>query len=64
MIFELDKDTYVSNETELTKCGWSPFNGKTFSSSVYGTIVNGKPIVMNGKIIANETVSEKLRFDR
>ena len=64
MIFDLDKDTYVSNETELTKCGWSPFNGKTFSSSVYGTIVNGKPIVMNGKIIANETVSEKLRFDR
>ena len=64
MIFDLDKDTYVSNETELTKCGWSPFNGKTFRSSVYGTIVNGKPIVMNGKIIANETVSEKLRFDR
>ena len=64
MIFDLDKDTYVSNETELTKCGWTPFDGKTFSSSVYGTIVNGKPIVMNGKIIANETVSEKLRFDR
>ncbi len=64
MIFDLNKDTHVSNETELTKCGWTPFDGKTFSSSIYGTIVNGKPIVMNGKIIANETVSEKLRFDR
>ena len=64
MIFDLSKDTHVSNETELTKCGWTPFDGKTFSSSIYGTIVNGKPIVMNGKIIANETVSEKLRFDR
>ena len=64
MIFDLNKDTHVSNETELTKCGWTPFDGKTFSSSVYGTIVNGKPIVVNGKIIANETVSEKLRFDR
>ncbi|MDC3078473.1 dihydroorotase [SAR86 cluster bacterium] len=64
MIFDLNKDTHVSNETELTKCGWTPFDGKTFSSSVYGTIVNGKPIVINGKIIANETVSEKLRFDR
>ena len=64
MIFDLNKDTHVSNETELTKCGWTPFDGKTFSSSVYGTIVNGKPIVMNGKIIANETVSEKLKFDR
>ena len=64
MIFDLNTDTHVSNETELTKCGWTPFDGKTFSSSVYGTIVNGKPIVINGKIIANETVSEKLRFDR
>ena len=60
MIFDLNKDTHVSNETELTKCGWTPFDGKTFSSSIYGTIVNGKPIVMNGKIIANEKVSEKL----
>ena len=64
MIFDLNKDTHVSNETELTKCGWTPFDGKTFSSSIYGTIVNGKPIVMNGKIVTNETVSEKLRFDR
>ena len=64
MIFDLNKDTHVSNETELTKCGWTPFDGKTFSSSIYGTIVNGKPIVMNGKIVSNETVSEKLRFDR
>ena len=64
MIFDLNKDTHVSNETELTKCGWTPFDGKTFSSSIYGTIVNGKPIVMNGKIIANEKVSEKLIFDR
>ena len=64
MIFDLNKDTHVSNETELTKCGWTPFDGKTFSSSIYGTIVNGKPIVMNGKIIANEKFSEKLIFDR
>ena len=64
MIFDLNKDTHVSNETELTKCGWTPFHGKTFSSSVYGTIVNGKPIVINGKMITNETVSEKLSFDR
>lgn len=64
MIFDLNKETLVSNETELTKCGWTPFDGKTFSSSVYGTIVNGKPIVIDGKMVANKTVSEKLNFDR
>ena len=64
MIFDLNKETLVSNETELTKCGWTPFNGKTFSSSVYGTIINGQPIVIDGKLVIDETVSEKLKFDR
>ena len=64
MIFDLDEDTFVSNETELTKCGWTPFDGKKFSSSIYGTIVNGTPIVIDGKIIANNLTSEKIIFDR
>ena len=64
MIFDLNKETFVSNETELTKCGWTPFNGKTFSSSVYGTIINGQPIVIDGKLAIDKTVSEKLKFDR
>jgi len=64
MIFDLDKETFVSNETELTKCGWTPFDGKKFSSSIYGTIVNGTPIVIDGKTIANHLTSEKIIFDR
>ena len=64
MIFDLNKETLVSNETELTKCGWTPFNGKTFSSSVYGTIINGQPVVIDGKLVIDKTVSEKLKFDR
>ena len=64
MIFDLNKETLVSNETELTKCGWTPFNGKTFSSSVYGTIINGQPIVIDGKLVIDKTASEKLKFDR
>tara|TARA_X000000368_G_scaffold283170_1_gene224789 strand:- start:897 stop:2234 length:1338 start_codon:yes stop_codon:yes gene_type:complete len=64
MIFDLNKEILVSNETELTKCGWTPFNGKTFSSSVYGTIINGQPIVIDGKLVIDKTVSEKLKFDR
>ena len=64
MIFDLDKETFVSNETELSKCGWTPFDGKKFSSSIYGTIINGTPIVIEGKIIANNLTSEKIIFDR
>ena len=64
MIFDLNKDTHVSNETELTKCGWTPFDGQTFSSSIYGTIINGKPMVIDGELVANNPAAEKLLFDR
>ena len=64
MFFDLNKETPVSNSSELSKCGWTPFDGHTFSSSVYGTVVNGKPIVIDGKLIANKTSAEKILFDR
>ena len=64
IIFELDKETRVSNETELTKCGWTPFDGHTFDSNIYGTIVNGKPIVVDGKIVAEISSAEQIKFNR
>ena len=64
IIFELDKETHVSNETELTKCGWTPFDGHTFDSNIYGTIVNGKPIVVDGKIVSEISSAEQIKFNR
>ena len=64
MIFDLDKKTSVENETEKTKCGWTPFDGETFNSSVIGTIINGKPIVIDGNLVADRSSAEKILFDR
>ena len=64
MMFDLDKKTTVKNETEKTKCGWTPFDGKTFNSSILGTIINGKPIVVDGELIADISSAEKILFNR
>ncbi len=40
----------VSKENLLYKCGWSPFEGETFSHSVETTFVNGYPVWQDGKI--------------
>ena len=64
MMFDLEKRTLVKNQTEKTKCGWTPFDGYTFNSSVLGTIVNGKPIVVDGKLVAKNSSAEKILFDR
>lgn len=53
----------VSKENILYKCGWSPFEGVTFKSSIDTTLVNGQIAYANGQV--NEAVrGQRLLFDR
>jgi len=53
----------VSKETLLYKCGWSPFEGTTFSSTITHTFVNGNLMYENGNF--NEEIKgERLIFNR
>lgn len=53
----------VSKENILYKCGWSPFEGTSFSHKVTHTFVNGNLVYDNG--IVNEDIrGERLTFDR
>mgnify|MGYP001351670165 CR=1 FL=1 len=44
------KPTTVRREDVLSKCGWSPFEGTTFRSSIDTTVVNGIVAYENGKV--------------
>ena len=58
-----NKPHTVKREEIISKCGWSPFEGDTFSWNVEQTWVNGECAYNNGKI--NEQVRGKaLRFNR
>ena len=53
----------VSSKNILYKCGWSPFEGTTFNSSVTTTLINGRIACQNGEV--NDGVcGQRLRFDR
>lgn len=53
----------VTKDNILSKCGWSPFEGHTFSSTIAYTLVSGKIAYANGKI--REVGSgHRLLFDR
>lgn len=52
----------VSTENILYKCGWSPFEGTTFKSKVKYTIVNGKVVYENDKILTKS--AQRLSFNR
>jgi dihydroorotase len=51
VIADLKKPHTVKNEDLFSKCGWSVFEGHTFSSSIELTFVNGQLVFDNGKIM-------------
>jgi len=53
----------VTKDNILYKCGWSPFEGKTFNSRVVKTIVNGT-IVYDNEVINEDYRGQRLYFDR
>ena len=63
-ILDIDKPYTVSEENILYKCGWSPFSGNTFNSSIYMTIVNGHVAFKDGQITENLPFGMQIEFDR
>ena len=53
----------VRKENILYKCGWSPFEGSTFSSSIVKTFVNGVLMYDNG-VFDEVTKGQRITFNR
>lgn len=62
VLVNLNKPQTVNKSNILYKCGWSPFEGYTFSSSIEKTFVNGHLVYSNGQF--DESVKgERLLFN-
>lgn len=53
----------VTKENILAKCGWSPFEGYTFKSSITHTILNGA-LVYNNNTVNENPQGKRLLFNR
>lgn len=53
----------ITSNNILYKCGWSPLQGETLSSSIQTTILNGKVVFDNGEIVG-EPSGQVLEFER
>jgi dihydroorotase len=63
VLVNMKETTEVKKENLLYKCGWSPFEGHTFSSKIEKTFVNGYLVYDNGKV-NEELHSMRLKFKR
>ena len=63
VVIDNDSPYQVTKSNILYKCGWSPFEGVTFSNTIHSTYVNGNKVYDNGNIIEG-TTGERLIFNR
>ena len=63
VLIDMNKSQTVSKDNILYKCGWSPFEGTTFSSTITHTFVNGNLIYNNG-VFNDEIKGKRITFNR
>lgn len=63
VLVNLNKQTTVTKENILYKCGWSPLEGFAFPATVEKTFVNGNMVYANGKFDETNR-GMRLKFER
>lgn len=63
VVVDPTKSVTVTKENILYKCGWSPFEGVSFSNEIEMTLVNGNVVYNKGEIIEG-TIGSRLLFNR
>ena len=61
-IVDMNKEQTIKNEIMATKCGWTPFHDMTIKGFPVATIINGKTVMSNGKVVT-EGSGKPLEFN-
>ena len=62
VLVNMNGSTEVRREQVLSRCGWSPFEGRRFNSSIDAVWVNGA-LAFDGRQVIEHGAAERLRFD-
>tara|TARA_B100001057_G_scaffold482595_1_gene558219 strand:+ start:20423 stop:21760 length:1338 start_codon:yes stop_codon:yes gene_type:complete len=63
VLIDNNNPTSVTRDSLLYKCGWSPFEGEQFDNSINKTIINGRIVYSDGRVISQPS-GKKLTFNR
>jgi len=62
VLVDMDGETEVTRERVLSRCGWSPFEGRRFRSSVDAVWVNGA-LAFDGEQVIEHGAAQRLQFN-
>ncbi|MDZ4795470.1 MAG: dihydroorotase [Bacteroidota bacterium] len=63
VLININKPRQVTKSNLMYKCGWSPFEGQTFQSSITHTFVNGHLVYNKGKLDESKK-GQRLLFEK
>ncbi len=63
ILVDMNSPETAQHANEHSKCGWTPFDGYTFRSSIHSTIVSGELVYHEGKL-TGKSGGQALQFDR
>jgi len=62
VLVDMDGETEVTREKVLSRCGWSPFEGRRFHSRIDAVWVNGA-LAFDGNKVIEHGAAERLQFN-
>ncbi|MEZ5452907.1 MAG: dihydroorotase [Thiothrix sp.] len=63
-LVDLETPCLSTHASSLSKCGWTPFDGYEFRSTIAATIINGQLAWKDGKLLEVASGGMALEFDR
>jgi dihydroorotase len=63
VLVDMNQSTTDTPDQLAYLCGWSPFNGHTFSSTICTTLVNGEVVYRNGETV-HTPAGQRLLFNK
>jgi dihydroorotase len=61
VIIDMNKEAVISNATTYTKVGWTPYDGRKVTGVPIRTILRGKTVMEDGKIVGKPGDGEFVR---
>lgn len=51
VLADLDSPWTITNDGVLSRCGWTPYDGRTISAQIDTTFVRGEPVLAGGRVV-------------
>jgi dihydroorotase-like cyclic amidohydrolase len=51
VVYDPTRPGRFTNDTTLSRCGWTPYDGRTTSGSIVRTIVRGRDVYVDGEVV-------------